>query len=128
MTGLSKHKAKCLTAGTIELSPDFKEIIRVTHDSCDFKPRFNSLMWLFLILISEKENLKGIHLSSKCTLEEQVGQTVFFHDVDTLELTEWISDNIRIAVKEQKSDKKIADYFDEDEDEEEDFISPSDVS
>ncbi len=49
----SEHasNAWCLTAGNIEFSPDYRQIIRVNHKSGDFRPSFESLAVFFSIYL-----------------------------------------------------------------------------
>lgn len=72
MTNELPNVASCISAGNIIFSSDYKAIIYVNHKSGDFEPDFNSLQYLFAILIANKNVLTdlGISISPFLDVEE----------------------------------------------------------
>ncbi len=56
MTEEHRSVACCLTAGNIEFSPDYQQIIRVNHKSGDFRPSYKSLAIFFAIVLRALED------------------------------------------------------------------------
>ena len=55
MTGEERNSARCLAAGNLKFSENFREIIKINNKSGDFHPDFNSIQWLLAILIANSE-------------------------------------------------------------------------
>ena len=72
MTNEPPSAASCISAGNIIFSSDYQTITHVNHKSGDFRPDFNSLQYLFAILIANEDKLtsQGISINPELCVEE----------------------------------------------------------
>lgn len=94
MTGEPSSTAKCLAAGNITFSDDYKFIVSVNHKSGDFRPQFDSIKWVLAILVASEPCLGelSIELAPKllvAKLTSSGGEDNVYH-LEKEALTGWV--------------------------------------
>lgn len=119
MTGRPATSAYCMSAGTMEFSSDYQQIIRMDNKSCAFKPAFDSLKWTLASLIAHTPCLEeqSIRLAAELILEEYStgvgGFQGIFHTLNTDELTAWVKKTFakeEASLLQQPADIKTVTY------------------
>lgn len=101
--------AFCLTAGNIEFSHDYREIIGVNHKSGDFRPSYESLAVFFAIFLRtpEKDSISiPISLAQTLQVEKLLlsGGTDVFYNFTMGQLNDWCS-SVK-TISSQPTEKK----------------------
>ena len=94
MTGNPASSARCIAAGNIIFSADYKNIIAINHKSGDFRPGFDSIRWPLAILIAHERVLASFSMKINSTLVlEQLtstGGVEATYPLDKDELGAWL--------------------------------------
>ncbi|MDR3443281.1 MAG: hypothetical protein P4L65_09705 [Legionella sp.] len=104
MTGDIKG-GRCYTAGNLVLNAEFDTLVKVNHQSGDFRPSFESLQRFLALLVLNEETLP-FSLPEALIVEEldSSGGSLFEHLFSLLELKAWvntITDKDLAALKDQ---------------------------
>lgn len=95
MTGEPASSARCIAAGNLYFSPDYREIIGMNHKSGDFRPHFDSIKWLLAILIAHDDMLSSssIEVSAALNIEKLTssGGHEATYTLEKEELRTWLS-------------------------------------
>ena len=97
MRGEPSTSATCITAGNIVFSDDYLEMREFNHKSGDLRPSFDSLKWLFAVLIANQAQLPT-PLALKLTIEQlsSSGGTEKKHELDKDDLIDWVTTHFDI--------------------------------
>lgn len=69
MTGMERSEAKCITAGIANISYKDKKLVYINNQSGDFRPDFNSLKWI-LIILKQQESKLPFSITDMITLQK----------------------------------------------------------
>lgn len=103
--------AKCLTAGNIFLSSDYKTLIKISNKSGDFTPSCDSLKWLVAILILNEKDLP-FSLPDTLQVEKYENSRIIkTYNWPLNEIRDWfgkadINDELKAKLKAQKHDNQ----------------------
>jgi hypothetical protein len=96
MTGEYQSTAKCLAAGNIYFSADYKEIILINHKSGDFRPDFDSLQIALAILAKNRAVLTSMSLKLAAELSIEALSSSGGHEstfkIKWTDLCSWVDD------------------------------------
>ena len=93
MTGNPSGTARCIAAGNLQLSADYKKLIMMNHKSGDFRPTLDSLKWPLAFLIANESAAEGaIQLATDLTIEQlsPSGAPTGIYTLSKSDLTTWV--------------------------------------
>ena len=105
------NDALCLTAGNVEFSHDYQQIIRVSHKSGDFRPSFESLAVFFSIFL-KASRIDSITLPISLALDLQVNRLSSSNSIEEVcrftmdDLETWCS-SIKTIYPQPTQEKQI---------------------